>query len=171
MMVCCLILCAIMFERHFANTIDTIGLRGRDETPRPRTHRRSKSVQFASDDEDSRDEQHSPDNRRHRRRRRRRDHDSPETLSDSDTRETHRHSRTKDRGPPQPREPSPAHSDSTVDLPPRFDKDGRPKPQKGEDPIADKIEEFLSGKGSASKFLKNITDNFLGGGSSSRDRK
>ena len=49
-------------------------------------------------------------------------------------------------------------------MPERFDKHGRRKPDKGEDPIADKIEEFLSGKGSAGKLFKNITENFLGGG-------
>lgn len=49
-------------------------------------------------------------------------------------------------------------------MPARFDKNGKPKPQRGEDPIAEKIEDFLSGKGSAGKLFKNLTDGLLGGG-------
>jgi hypothetical protein len=41
---------------------------------------------------------------------------------------------------------------------------GRRKPERGEDPIADKIQDFLEGKGAAGKLFKNLTDGLLGGG-------
>lgn len=61
------------------------------------------------------------------------------------------------------RSPSPAESDATIDLPDRFDEQGRRIPDKGEDPIIDKIEELLSGKGSAGKYFKSLTDGLFGG--------
>ena len=151
--------------------------RGRDETPRADRHRRSKSVQFASDGDVARD--NSPDDRRRRRRRRDHDHDSaPSDISASDSESHDRHHRRdgprhRDRGhgDRRRRDPSPTHSDTTEDLPDRFDKHGKRKHEKAEapgDPIAEKIEEFLSGKGSAGKIFKNITDNFLGGGDKKR---
>ncbi|KAJ9192818.1 hypothetical protein DTO164E3_8169 [Paecilomyces variotii] len=39
-------------------------------------------------------------------------------------------------------------SDSTIDLPPRFDSQGRPIPQPDDDPLADHIEKLLNGIGS-----------------------
>ena len=54
------------------------------------------------------------------------------------------------------RSPSPTHSDATVDLPDRFDKHGRRKPEKGDDPLADKIDEFLSGKGPAGSIFNKL---------------
>ena len=56
------------------------------------------------------------------------------------------------------RSPSPTLSDATVDLPPRFDKHGRRRPEKGDDPLADALEEILSGKGPAGKFFTKFTD-------------
>lgn len=81
----------------------------------------------------------------------------------------HRSRRSHDRRE-EPRSPSPAHSDATIDLPERFDERGRKKPERGEDPIADKIEEFLSGKGSTGKLFKSLTDGLLGGGSADVDK-
>lgn len=57
------------------------------------------------------------------------------------------------------RPPSPAHSDSTIDLPQRFDEKGRRIPEKGEDPLTDTIEGLLGGGGGFGKLLKG----FLGG--------
>lgn len=51
------------------------------------------------------------------------------------------------------RSPSPALSDATLDLPPRFDKYGRPIVQTGVDPLADAVEGLLAGTGVAGKFL------------------
>ena len=86
--------------------------------------------------------------------------------------DNHRHHRSRrsyDRHE-ESRSPSPAHSDETIDLPERFDESGRKKPERGEDPIAEKIEEFLSGKGSAGKLFKNLTDGLLGGGNADVDK-
>lgn len=46
-----------------------------------------------------------------------------------------------------------------MDLPERFDSKGRRIPDKGEDPLADKVEELLGGGGGFGKFIKG----FLGG--------
>lgn len=72
------------------------------------------------------------------------------------------------------RSPSPAPSDATVELPPRFDKYGRPKPEKGADLLADTLEEVLSGNGLAGKLFTRFTgalgldDSDTGGGRSRR---
>ncbi len=54
------------------------------------------------------------------------------------------------------RSPSPALSDATLDLPPRFDKYGRPIAQTGGDPLADAVEGLLAGTGVAGKFLGKL---------------
>lgn len=54
------------------------------------------------------------------------------------------------------RSPSPVLSDATLDLPPRFDKYGRPIAQTGEDPLADAVEGLLAGTGVAGKFLGKL---------------
>lgn len=54
------------------------------------------------------------------------------------------------------RSPSPTLSDATLDLPPRFDKYGRPIAQTGEDPLADAVEGLLAGTGVAGKFLGKL---------------
>jgi hypothetical protein len=58
---------------------------------------------------------------------------------------------------------SPTDSDETIFLPDRFDKYGRKKPEKGEDLLADKLEELLSGKGSAGQLLKGLFGESSGG--------
>ena len=145
--------------------------------PSPRAHERAtsqpapnKSVQFDFDQTSSNG---SPDRNRHRRRHNARDdYDSYDSESSIDHgyRSNQRSRRHRD----EPRTPSPAPSDETIELPARFDEHGRRKPEKGDDPIADKIEEFLAGKGSAGKLFKNLTDGLLGGGGakeSGRDRR
>ena len=71
--------------------------------------------------------------------------------------------------PPQPQPDvdrnatlSPA-SDDTVDLPERFDKQGRRKLVPGEDPLADKLEDILAGKGLGRRLFGNFADGLLGG--------
>ena len=56
---------------------------------------------------------------------------------------------------------SPA-SDETIDLPERFDSQGRKKAQPGEGFLADRLEGFLSGKGPARKLFGNFADGLLG---------
>lgn len=60
------------------------------------------------------------------------------------------------------RSPSPAPSDTTVDLPDRFDQYGRRKPEKGEDLLADKFEDLLRNE-AVGKFLGRLTGAFGGG--------
>ena len=71
---------------------------------------------------------------------------------------------------------SPTGSDVTVDLPERFDKDGRKKPERGEDPVADALEDLLSGRGPGGKYFKKIfggsgDDDHHDGASGSRRRR
>lgn len=133
-------------------------------------HKRHRGYE-AGDDTDS-----TPDERR------RRSEPSSSTRSEASEDHRHRHHRRRGRSADPPgqhdsgsghrrdrRAYSPSDSEEMVDLPPRFDKDGKRKPEAGEDLIADKLEEFLSGTGS--KLFGNLVDGLLGGGgSSSRGR-
>ena len=118
------------------------------DTPEPIRHRRRRSTR--NDDYESYDSESSIDDRRHRRSKRSSGH--RDRRDDS-------------------RSPSPAHSDETIDLPTRFDPSGRKIPERGEDPISDKIEDFLSGKGSAGKLFKSLTDGLLGGDGEKESRR
>ena len=74
------------------------------------------------------------------------------------------------------RTPSPAESDSTVDLPERFDQRGRRLPENDEDPLTKGIQDLLSGKGSLSKALQSFgiggsSDDNSDGGRRRRRRK
>lgn len=149
-------------------TFSFLGVNNSRHNPPARAHDRAssqpaphnKSVQFDFDTSDT----SSPKARRHRRRRSDREFSDDSYGSENPPDERRHHRSRGSRHHDEPRSPSPAHSDATIDLPPRFDKDGRPKAQRGEDPIADKIEDFLAGKGSAGKLFKNLTDGLLGGG-------
>ncbi|EXJ88703.1 hypothetical protein A1O1_05635 [Capronia coronata CBS 617.96] len=66
------------------------------------------------------------------------------------------------RVPPPERVTSPYDSDSTVELPPRFDEQGRRKTALGEDPLADRLEEILAGRGVVGKVFGNFLDGLLG---------
>jgi hypothetical protein len=57
---------------------------------------------------------------------------------------------------------SPAESDATVELPARFDEKGRKKAEAGEDPIANRIDEIMHGKGAAGKLFGNFVDGIFG---------
>jgi hypothetical protein len=49
-----------------------------------------------------------------------------------------------------------------VELPERFDKYGRKKPEPGGDVLTDRLGAFLSGKGAAVKLFGNFADGLLG---------
>ena len=77
--------------------------------------------------------------------------------SDESTSHPRRHRRGRDKNKhDSKRDQSPGDSDSTEDLPDRFDRHGRKIPERGEDPLADKFEDLLGGKGSVGKLLKNF---------------
>lgn len=57
---------------------------------------------------------------------------------------------------------SPAPSDETIDLPERFDKQGRKKPELGDDPVADRLDNILAGKGATGKLFGNFVDGLFG---------
>lgn len=94
-------------------------------------------------------------------------------LGGSPERKHHRrrrsHEPTSSRGEPSSsykglrleRVSSPNDSDATIELPPRFDEKGRRKTE-GEDPLADKLEEILAGKGAAGKMFGNFLDGLFG---------
>jgi hypothetical protein len=73
-------------------------------------------------------------------------------------------SRHKDAPPDGPL--SPTGSDVTVDLPERFDRRGRKKPERGDDAVADFLDQMLSGKGPGGKYLKKL---FAGAGGDEGD--
>lgn len=130
-----------------------------------------------------------------RKRRRRRGYRDDDTQSDTDVmprrdqdvdRDRRRRSGRETDADPQrggdsrdPRAPLQRHnttgsvqSDSTVDLPPRFDEQGRKMPERGEDPFMDKINDIFAGRGTAGGLFRRLTGEFLGGGgggSSGRD--
>ncbi|KAL4768978.1 hypothetical protein BDW60DRAFT_225415 [Aspergillus nidulans var. acristatus] len=132
-------------------------------TPRPRSRRRrtragseppqSKSVAFdddpqtnekttgyETDDSDSTIDGMSS-GRRHRRRHHRRHRSGRRRYSSSDP-----YASAKDRSVAQIQKQTSApgsDSDATIDLPDRFDRDGRLLPQPGDDPLAEKVESLL----------------------------
>lgn len=98
-------------------------------TPKHQPRSRSKSVKFPVDpvqSELSAEEYSSPEDKRHsgHRRKRRRSNDDRRLRDDSSTG---------------------SDSGETVDLPPRFDSHGKRVPERGEDPIADTVQNIISG--------------------------
>jgi len=121
---------------------------GTTETEHKRRRRRRHRYNDEDIDEHERDGSHN--NTQHRRRRRRRSRD-PSTQRRTGS-------------------PDSVNSSETVELPPRFDQEGRKVPERGEDPLADKIEDLLSGKGLAGGIFKRLTGDFLGDGASKKRR-
>jgi hypothetical protein len=81
--------------------------------------------------------------------------------NDDRSHDDHRHHRSRrssrSHHPPARDGPlSPTGSDATVELPDRFDREGRRKPEKGDDPLADMIENMMSGKGPGGKYFKKL---------------
>lgn len=98
-------------------------------TPTHHPRSRSKSVKFPVDpvqSELSAEEYSSPDDKRHSEHRRKR-------RRSNDNRRSRGHSLTG------------SDSGETVDLPPRFDSHGKRVPERGEDPIADTVQDIISG--------------------------
>lgn len=58
-------------------------------------------------------------------------------------------------------------SSDTEILPDRFDNEGKKLPERGEDPLADKLQDILRGRGAAGKFFSRFAGDLLGSGSSS----
>lgn len=107
-----------------------------------------------------------PERSSRRRKQRRRHPDDPPSHR------SHRSSR--DHASVYDRPSSPAGSDATVELPDRFDEEGRKKPERGEDVVADILEDFLSGKGLGGKYINRIfggTDDDAEGSSGRRRRR
>lgn len=121
---------------------------GTTETEHKRRRRRRHRYHDDDIDEDERDDAHN--NTQHHRRRRHRSHDpSAQRRTGS---------------------PDSVNSSETVELPPRFDQEGRKVPERGEDPLADKIEDLLNGKGVAGGIFKRLTGDLLGDGSGKKRR-
>jgi hypothetical protein len=121
---------------------------GATETEHKRRRRRRHRNYDEDIDEHERDDHHN--NTQHRRRRRHRSRD-PST-----------HRRTGS--------PDSVNSTETVELPARFDQEGRKVPERGEDPLADKIEDLFSGKGLAGGIFKRLTGDLLGDGAGKKRR-
>lgn len=116
------------------------------------------------DDHDSPHRNHDEVESRHKHRRRH----SAEDVDEGRHRDPRRDVRSpdkEDRGKRRHRKrrarsqsPGSEASGQTVELPDRFDKDGKKRDDRGEDPLADKIEELLQGKGLMGRFVKRFTD-------------
>ena len=146
-----------------------------------------KSVQFDLSQPTQTPEPHSPAVTRRRRRRHHRDNDPMDSSDDSGnvtpteaspeprSRRRRRHRRHSVSGgerddsqagsalPRRDTSPS-ASSDTTVDLPPRFDKQGRKIPERGDDPLVDRLNDFLGEGGPGGKWLERIVGVFGGEG-------
>ena len=121
-------------------------------TPRSTSQQRAKSVQFDLDPkEDSPKRRKSPDRRKR---------DDAREEDDRGRRSWRSHDNTRSGSP------SSVSSGETIDLPPRFDELGR---QKGDDPLADRLEDILNGRGTAGKLFSRLAgDLFTGSGPSRR---
>lgn len=129
-------------------------------------HRSSHSHGYeAGDDTDS-----TPDELR----RRGRDHSSRAVEPASIERRHHRrrrsHEPTSSQGgpssssnvPDMERVTSPTDSEATVELPARFDDRGRKKAEKGDDPLADQVDNLLYRKGATGKLFGNFLEGLIG---------
>lgn len=122
--------------------------RRRSQRDRDRGNDRSLDPESPSNGDDGR-------RRRHHRRR------SADPSSRSSTSRGDFGSGSSSRGDPN-RAVSPADSDATVELPARFDDKGKKKAESGDDPMADRIDEILQGKGTAGKLFGNFVGGLFG---------
>ena len=145
-----------------------------------------KSVQFDLSQPSKTPDLHSPNTNRRKKHRRERDGKVSGSSNSGDVTPTeatagpsrrHRHRRhsadASDRRHqnqvPRPSSPS-ASSDTTVDLPPRFDKYGRKIPERGDDPLVDRLNDFLGEGAPGGKWLNKIVGVFGGDESDNDDR-
>lgn len=140
------------------------------DSPERAKQRREEEESAHRRDEDDRDGvQSDGEGRRRRRRRKHRHHDrgSDEigtSSSDAENRSSRRHSSyNPSSGPRRPESPDSVDSGETVELPPRFDVEGRRMPERGDDPLADRLDDLLNGRGVAGGLLKKLTGDILGG--------
>jgi hypothetical protein len=160
------------------------------EASSPEQHRRSHRDRTARGYEAGDDTDSTPDDMR--RRSQRSGGESSRTLDPNretgngdDRRRRHHHRRrsadpsssaggqggsSSSRVPRDQRPSSPADSDATVELPARFDRDGKKKPETGDDVVADRIDEILAGKGTAGKLFGNFVDGIFGPEGRKRDK-
>ncbi|KAB8346038.1 hypothetical protein FH972_023090 [Carpinus fangiana] len=67
--------------------------------------------------------------------------------------------------------PASDESDETIVLPDRFDREGRKKRERGDDPLADAIQDMLQGRGSAGQMLHRFAGDLIRAGPSSGRRR
>ncbi|KAL3489030.1 hypothetical protein BJX62DRAFT_226901 [Aspergillus germanicus] len=96
---------------------------------------------YETDDSDTTIDAMDSGHRRHRRRRRRRS--DRRHRSSSDPYRPKRSTATKKEGNTARDNGLESDSDATIDLPDRFDREGRLLPQAGDDPLADRFEHFM----------------------------
>lgn len=119
------------------------------------------------------DPEKSARRRSHRRRRHHPDDQHRSRDDDDDDRHHHHHrsshhsSKNHHPSTRQGRPRSPTGSDATVELPDRFDTEGRKKSERGDDAVADILEDIISGKGPGGKYLKKLFGS--GGGATDDD--
>lgn len=61
-------------------------------------------------------------------------------------------------------------SGETVELPPRFHQDGRRKPERGDDPLSDKLNDIFAGKGTLGKVFHKFAGKLSGSSGKGRRR-
>jgi len=90
--------------------------------------------------------------------------DSPERRKRDDAREEDDRGRRSWRSHDNTRSDSPSSvsSGETINLPPRFDELGR---RKGDDPLADQLEDILNGRGTAGKLFSRLAGDLFAGSS------
>ncbi|KAF2151171.1 hypothetical protein K461DRAFT_279960 [Myriangium duriaei CBS 260.36] len=168
------------------------------ESPDRRRKSRSRPRDFDEEmDPNNGDAEYLSDGGRKRRRRRDRRSHRDDTASDSDVypprqsdeleRDRRRRSERTPRGNDRQQPSSGAQtqrstlerrnttgsvdSESTVDLPPRFDNEGRKMPERGDDPLTDKLNDILAGRGTAGSIFRRLTGDLLGGGEDRGERR
>lgn len=115
----------------------------RPHAPSPVSVQPTKSVQFDLNTQEQSPERHHSPNRDYPPERRDRDREKRDDRrrGDRDDRGRHRERNSKSNGRRRDDSADSAASDATIELPPRFDDQGR---RKGDDPIADKLESVLA---------------------------
>jgi len=100
-----------------------------------------------------------PSSSRRRQHRRRQSYEPPSSTSKAKEREQEQ---DRDRRRPGRQNSSSPDSDVTIDLPERFDKHGKKKPEPGDDVLADAFQDILTGKGPAGKLFGNFAEGLFG---------